>query len=98
MIEIKLMRISTGEEIVAEIVEETDDKVTIKNGLVLIPTQTGGMGFAPWSPVVSKNAPEITMSKQFVVYIAEVDSEVRSKYNEIFGSKIITGPEKQVIW
>lgn len=98
MIDIKLFRISTGEEIVAELLEETSDSVTLQNGLVLIPTQTGGIGFAPWSPVISKNNPKIRVSKNFIVYMIEVDDEVKSKYNQMYGSKIITGPEKQVIW
>ena len=29
----KLLRIITGEEVVAEVLEETDDTITVKNGL-----------------------------------------------------------------
>ena len=47
MIDVKLFRITTGEEVVAELVSETDDTVTVQNGLVVLPTNTG-VGFAPW--------------------------------------------------
>ena len=43
---VKLLRISTGEEVVAEIVEESDDTITVRNGLVCIPQQQS-VGFIP---------------------------------------------------
>lgn len=97
MINVKLFRISTGEEVVAELVSETDTSVTLKNGLVVLPTPQGGVGFAPWTPVIDKDKPEIEVSKNFVVYIADVDSQVKNKYDEIFGSKLITPNEKKII-
>ena len=63
---VKLLRISTGEEIVAEVLEETDDTITVKNGLVCLPQQSS-VGFMPWATVIDKMAPEITMSKMHVV-------------------------------
>ena len=96
MIDVKLFRITTGEEVVAELVSETDDTVTVKNGLVVLPTGQS-VGFAPWTPVVDKDNPEITVSKNHIVYIAEVDSGVKKKYNEVYGSKLITPDEKKLI-
>ena len=97
MIDVKLFRISTGEEVVAELVSETDTSVTMKNGLVVLPTPQGGIGFAPWTPVIDKDNPEVEVSKNFVVYIADVDSQVKNKYNEIYGSKLVTPSEKKLI-
>lgn len=97
MINVKLFRISTGEEVVAELVSETDTSVVMKNGLVVLPTGQGGVGFAPWTPVIDKDNPEVEVSKNFVVYIAEVDSQVKNKYNEIYGSKLVTPSEKKLI-
>ena len=97
MINVKLFRISTGEEVVAELVSETDISVVMKNGLVVLPTPQGGIGFAPWTPVINKDKPEIEVSKNFVVYIAEVDEQVKNKYNEIYGSKLVTPGEKKMI-
>ena len=48
MIEIKLFRMATGEEVVAELVSEDETTVTIKNGLVVFPNQNQTVGFAPW--------------------------------------------------
>ncbi len=96
MINAKLIRIMTGEEVVAELVSETEDRITIKNGLVVIP-QAQNVGFAPWATVISKENPEITVSKSHVIYMVEVDESVRIKYNEIFGSKLVTPDEKKLI-
>lgn len=95
MINVKLFRIVTGEEVVAELVSEEENFVTIKNGLVVIPTGQN-VGFAPWASVIDKDNSEITVSRNHIVYIANLDSGVSKKYNEIFGSKLITPDEKKL--
>ena len=97
MIDVKLLRIVTGEEVVAELISENETTITVKNGLVVLPTQTGSIGFAPWATVISKENPEITVSRNHVVYMAEVDSGISKKYNEIYGSKLVTPEEKKLI-
>ena len=92
---VKLIRVVTGEEIVAEVVSETDDTITVQNALVVLPTNSG-VGFAPWATVVSKDEPEITVSRNHLVYVAEVQDDVSSKYKEMFGN-IITPAEKKLI-
>lgn len=96
MIDVKLFRIITGEEVIAERVSEDDTSVVLKHGLVVLPTNSG-VGFAPWATVISKDNPEITVSKGHIVYIAEVQEEVAKKYNEMFGSKLITPNDKKII-
>ena len=97
MIDVKLFRITTGEEVVAELVSETDDTVTVQNGLVVLPTNTG-VGFAPWEiTVIDQENPEITVSKRHVVYIVPVQEDVAKRYNEMFGSKLITPDKKKLI-
>lgn len=96
MIDVKLFRITTGEEVVAELVSETDDTVTVKNGLVVLPTNTG-VGFAPWATVIDQENPEITVSKRHVVYIVSVQEDVAKRYNEMFGSKLVTPSSKKLI-
>jgi len=96
MINVKLLRIVTGEEVIAELVSESDTTITVKNGLVVLPTQ-GGVGFAPWATVIDDNKPEITLSHNHVVYMAEVSEDVTKKYNELFGSKLVTPNEKKLI-
>ena len=96
MIDVKLIRIVTGEEIIAEVLSETDDTITVQNGLVVLPNAQG-VGFAPWATVISKDEPEITMKKTFIVYVASVQNDVAQKYNEMFGSKLVTPSPKKLI-
>ena len=96
MIDIKLIRLITGEEIIAEVVDWKNGILTVKNGLTIIPHQDQ-VGFAPWATVISKENPEITISKTHLVYVAEVQEDVCKKYNEMFGSKLITPDSKKLI-
>ena len=96
MIEVKLIRVITGEEIIAELVDWSDGMITVKNGLVVLPSAQG-VGFAPWATVISKDEPEITVKKTFIVYIAAVQDDVANKYNEMFGSKVIVPESKKLI-
>ena len=96
MIDVKLFRITTGEEVVAELVSETDNTVTVKNGLVVLPTNNG-VGFAPWATVIDADNPDIVLSRNHVVYIVPVQEEVAKKYNDMFGSKLITPDKKKLV-
>jgi len=93
---VKLFRIATGEEVIAEVVSEDDATVTVQNGLVVLPTGQS-IGFAPWSPVVDEDNRELVVSRNHIVYIGEVSSSVKKKYNEIYGSKLITPEDKKLI-
>ena len=96
MIDVKLIRIITGEEVVAELLEETESFIKVQNGLVVLPTAQS-VGFAPWATVISKENPEITVQKTHVVYLAEVQEDVAKKYNEMYGSKLVTPSSKKLI-
>ena len=94
--EVKLLRVITGEEIVAEIVEENAAEVTLKNALVVIPTQQS-VGFAPWANVIDRENPEVTVSRTHIVYVANLDESIRNKYDEIYGSKLVKPEKKSLI-
>ena len=94
--EVKLLRVITGEEIVAEIVDENASEVTLKNALVVIPTQQS-VGFAPWATVIDRENPEVTVSRTHIVYVANVDESIRNKYDEIYGSKLVKPEKKSLI-
>ena len=83
MTNVKLFRIITGEEVIADLLSEDESTVTVQNGLVVLPSGQS-VGFAPWATVIDKDNPEITVSKTHVVYIAELDESIGKKYNEIY--------------
>ena len=95
MKDVKLIRLITGEEIIAEVLDWKNGLMTIQNALVVIPQQ-GQVGFAPWATVINPEMPEIGLDMKHVIYSVEVAEPVVKQYNEIFGSNIVL-PEKQLI-
>lgn len=96
MADVKLIRMSSGEDVVATIVKKESDTLSIKDAIVAIPTSQGKIGFAPWSPLVSKENPTIPVSMNFVVYITEPDSGIVEQYGNMFGH-IVTTSSKIII-
>ena len=80
----------------ANIIKDEADSITIKDAIVAIPTGQGQLGFAPWIPILSKSAIEVTFDKKFVVFIAEADDAVVEQYNTMFGN-VITPKQKIIV-
>jgi hypothetical protein len=97
MINIKLIRLSTGEDVISNIVEESDTYIKVKNPIVAFPSEVGRIGFAPWSPLMSKEVQEIEVSKKFIIYITDPDEGIVEQYNQMFGSKLVTPSNKKLI-
>ncbi len=96
MIDLKLLRIITGEEIIADVVNFSNGLVTVKNALVVLP-QGQQFGFMQWASVIDPEQPEITLDMKHVVYMAEVHPRIQEKYNSMFGSDLTLPEEKKLI-
>ena len=90
---VKLIRMSSGEDVIAEVVNHDDNSLTLKNGIVGVPTQQGTLSFAEWSPMISKEVKDITVDTKFVIYVAEAAEEIVSQYEQMYSP--ITTPEKK---
>lgn len=86
---IKLLRMQSGEEVVAELVGESETTYDISNPLVMIPGRDGTVGFAPWAPLLAEEVKQLTIRASFVVYVSEPNSDIVENYKNIF-SPIIT--------
>ena len=85
----------SGEDVIADIVEETTDSIVITDPIVAVPSQQQGqIGFAPWSPLLQKDKIEVT--KKYLVYIGEPQGEIIEQYNTMF-NKIATPTKKLII-
>lgn len=91
---VKLIRLNTGEDVIADIIKESDSDLVISNPIVAVPSGRGELGFAPWSPLLSKDVKEIVVNRHYIVYISETQDQIVEQYNQIF-SPIIT-PNKQM--
>ena len=66
----KLVRLSSGEEIIGNVKENRDNSVTITNGYSLIPAGEGKIGFMPFM-AYTEAAKGITISDRFVLFVVE---------------------------
>ena len=91
---VKLIRMWSGEDVIADIIEEDTDSITITDPIVAVPSQTQGqIAFAPWSPLLQKDKLEVT--KKYLVYIGDPQPEIIEQYNSMFGK--ISKPTKKLI-
>ena len=90
---IKIFKLITGEEIVAEVVSETEDSVSLKNcvALVLQPSRDGKLsfGFVPFGAMVDG---DITIKKDKLLFTAAASDDLKNSYNSMFGG-IVTPPK-----
>ena len=92
---VKLIRMWSGEDVIADQVADLEDSVTITNPIVAIPTGNGQMGFAPWSPLLKDKNVELEITKKYIVYISEAQEQIVEQYEEMFS--VIKSPSKKLI-
>ena len=90
---LKILRLSTGEEILGEILEENITKVVIKNPvrIVVVPSKSDpknpSVAFAPflqWS-----DDKELTLNANHVITTATPITEFVNQYNGMFGGLVV---------
>ena len=90
---IKLIKLSTGEEVLTEIVTSDLEGYQIKNAVTLIyqPSPDGKMtaGFAPFMPY-SKG--DITVASSSLIAEANVDDQMLYEYKRIFSNIVVAQP------
>jgi hypothetical protein len=96
---IRLLRLKSGEDIVADI-DERDDTVAMENPAVLVPMgdpsgRNMQMGFGPWIPYVDGRKVEVEIPRDHVVFIVTPGKDIVNNYRQAFGSGIVV-PEVKV--
>jgi len=95
MSEVKIVRLTSGEELIAK-VEETDTNVTLKKPAILIPAGKDQLAFGQWLPYADiSNGIEI--SKDYVVFVIDPMNELVAQYEESFGSGLVVPKSKDII-
>ena len=94
---VKTVRFISGENVVCDLLNETDNNMTIKDAIVAIPANREGtqLAFAPFAPLQDPDEPELVIDKQFVMYIAKCTPNLEQQYNEMFNRVVV--PEKKLI-
>jgi len=94
--DVKLIRMWSGEDVIADQVGDLQDAIVIRNPIVAIPTGNGQMGFAPWSPLLKDKDVDLEISKNYIVYISEAQEQIVEQYEQMF-SPISKPPSKKLI-
>jgi len=92
---VKLIRMWSGEDVIADQVGDLTDSIVIRNPIVAIPAGNGQMGFAPWSPLLKDKDIDLEVSKKYVVYISEPQEQIVDSYKDMFS--VIKSPSKKLI-
>jgi len=92
---VKLIRMWSGEDVIADLIDDKDESIVIANPIVAVPAGNGQMGFAPWSPLLKGKNEELEVTKNYIVYIAEAQEQIVEQYEEMFS--VIKAPSKKLI-
>lgn len=91
---IKIVRLTTGEELICDVKVNSTDQVILKDVAILIPTQQNQLGLAPFMAYSdAKDGFHTTMNS--IMFIVEPQAELKNQYQKMF-SKIIT-PASNII-
>lgn len=86
---IKLIRMQSGEDVVADLVEDRGETLVLANPIVMVPGRDGTVGFAPWSPLLDPTVKELEVRASYTVYMSYPNSDIIENYEQIF-SPILT--------
>ena len=92
---VKVIRMSSGEDVVADVMEDNEETLSIMNPIVAFNQGNGKLGFAPYAPLLNSEEKELVINKKWVVYIANVNNELVENYEEMFSP--IKTPAKKLI-
>lgn len=94
---VKLIKMQSGEDVVADLLREDGDRLVIANPIVMVPQGDGQVGFAPWSPFLSDDVKELAIRESYTVYVADPKQGVIDNYKQIFSPIITPGGAGKII-
>lgn len=96
---LKLLKLISGEELLAEVISESKEDIKIKNPIrvVVVPSKTDPrtpqVGFAPWAEFSEEKS--LTLNKFHVITQMTPIKEFVNQYNSMFGG--ILAPSQKLI-
>lgn len=95
---IKILKLITGEEIIGEVAFEDETLITLKNPLAIVirPSQDGfTFGFMPWCSLIEGER-LVSIGLSNVVTMGNPTDEVKNTYSSMFGG-IVTPPKQLIV-
>jgi len=86
-----MILLSSGQEIMANVINENDESITIKDPFVLMVAGENRMGVVPWLPLAEKQ--DIVINKKDVILQYKPIKNLIDHYNQQTGNIVTAGPE-----
>ena len=92
---IKLVRLSTGEDLMGDVTLNENSDAVIENPCMVYvrPNQNNSgasVGITRWMPYADNK--EFTIAGKFIVTVADPAQDLKTEYNKIFGSCLVVAP------
>lgn len=94
MSEVKIVRLTSGEEIIANIIDN-GETITIKDGSVLIPSPEGKLLLARWLPY-AKTDDGVTLEKRHLVFVIDPQKELADHFTNVVVNGLVVPPKRIV--
>ena len=88
--QIKLIRLTSGEEIIAEISHELNNTVMVYDAIIMIPAGQGKLGFMPWMPY-TRAKDGLVLRKEDIMFIIDPIESLIDQFKSA-RSGIVTPP------
>jgi hypothetical protein len=92
---IKLVRLTTGEEILCKIKEDTPTQITVTDPVQLIPNGDGKIGFMPYMSYC--DIKKLPIKVEHIMFIVQPEPGLIEKYNGMVGNRSIEVPKQKII-
>jgi len=86
---IRLVVLTTGEQLLANVTEQTATSITVTKPAIIIPAGEGKLGVIPWLPYSNIESTGVTFQNSHIVCQVEPKTDLANHYNSIFGNGIV---------
>tara|TARA_B100000131_G_scaffold102883_1_gene99873 strand:- start:492 stop:821 length:330 start_codon:yes stop_codon:yes gene_type:complete len=93
---IKVTKFVTGEDVVFDMLEETETHVTMKNAALLM-MQDRGVGMIPWMPLAQFEDDTVVMEKSKMLAIGNPIPELEKEYTKAHNKNPLLVPDKTIV-
>lgn len=97
MSNVKVVKLKSGEELVATVTDADSTHLVLKKPCILVQTAENQIGMAPWGFMCKEatSGDGISIAKTDVLFVGTPIDELWNQYNSVFGSKLVV-PDKTV--
>ena len=88
MSEVKILRLTSGEELIGKVEQVDDVSYIIKKAAIILPVGEGRVGLAPYLPYCDVED-GIEILSRFVMFVVDPVTEFKNQYNSVLGSGVV---------